>query len=400
MARQRQGVEHHLQQVAVIFHVTHQHGAEQAAVVFAHHDLLVDASLIVLKHIAVAARGAAVGIADGADGDAEQLELGAHVCPFEAAVAAEQMVDGDLGHLVARCHQSEEAALPGGTLADGVDVRVGGEAVIVDDDAAALGYDQIAVAAQCVLRADAGGEDHHVHFQLAAVGKGEAVFRLLTAIHQDLAGALAGVYLHAHGFDLAAQQLAALTVELFGHQHRSKLHYVGLEAQCLEGTGGFKAKQAATDHHPVLAAFGGVADGFQILDGAVDEALVVLAACNGGHPGVGAGGQHQLVVTDHSALVGVHFAVGPVDCFHRFAEQQADAVLVVEAGFDEGEIFTGVMGEVGGEMDAIVGGTGFCTEDGDLVAARVGPLDQLFDEAVPHHAVAHNDQSDFAHDCL
>ena len=104
VARQRQGVEHHLQQVAVIFHVTHQHGAEQAAVVFAHHDLLVDAGLIVLKHIAVAARGAAVGIADGADGDAEQLELGAHVRPLEAAVAAEQMVDGDLGHLVARRH--------------------------------------------------------------------------------------------------------------------------------------------------------------------------------------------------------------------------------------------------------------------------------------------------------
>jgi hypothetical protein len=73
-----------------------------------------------------------VGITDGADGDAEQLELGAHVRPFETAVAAEQMVDGDLGHLVARRHQPEEAALPGGALADGVDVGVGGEAVIVD----------------------------------------------------------------------------------------------------------------------------------------------------------------------------------------------------------------------------------------------------------------------------
>ncbi|MNK90383.1 hypothetical protein D3C87_1104330 [compost metagenome] len=124
MARQRQGVEHQLQQVAVILHVTHQHGAEQAAVVFAHHYLLVDACLVVLEHIAVAAWGAAMGIADGADGDAEQLELGAHVRPLEAAVAAEQMVDGDLGHLVARCHQPEEAALPGCALTDGVDVGV------------------------------------------------------------------------------------------------------------------------------------------------------------------------------------------------------------------------------------------------------------------------------------
>ena len=272
--------------------------------------------------------------------------------------------------------------------------------MIVDQHTATLGYGQFAITAQGVLRADAGGEDHHVHFKRAAVGEGEAVLGVATAVHQDLAGALAGVHLHAHRLDLAAQQLATLTVELLRHQHRGELHHVGLETQRLEGTGGFEAKQAAPDHHAALAALGGAADGLQILDGAIDEALVVLAALDGRYPGVGAGGQHQLVVTDHSALVGVHFAGRSVDFFHRFAEQQADAVLVVEAGFDEGEIFAGVMGEVGGEMDAIVGGTGFCTEDGDLVAARVGPLDQLFDEAVPHHAVAHNDQSDFAHGCL
>ncbi|MNE37398.1 hypothetical protein D3C80_1312480 [compost metagenome] len=51
-------------------------------------------------------------------------------------------------------------------------------------------------------------------------------------------------------------------------------------------------------------------------------------------------------------------------------------------------------------MDTIVGGTGFCTEDGDLEPVRIGPLDQLFDEAVPHHAVPYDGQSDFAHDCL
>ncbi|MNH45355.1 hypothetical protein D3C76_488020 [compost metagenome] len=51
-------------------------------------------------------------------------------------------------------------------------------------------------------------------------------------------------------------------------------------------------------------------------------------------------------------------------------------------------------------MDAIVGGTGFCTEDGDLEPVRIGSLDQLFDEAVPHHAVADDGQPDFAHDCL
>ncbi len=93
------------------------------------------------------------------------------------------------------------------------------------------------------------------------------------------------MYLHPHGFNLAAQQLAALTVELLGHQYRSKFHHMGFETQCLEGAGGFEAKQAATDHHPALATLGGAADGFQILDGAIDEALVVLTARNGRHPG-------------------------------------------------------------------------------------------------------------------
>lgn len=400
MSGQRHGVEHQLQQVAVVIHIANQHGAEQATVVFAHHDTLVDAGLIVLEYIAVAAGGAAMGIADGTDGDAEQLELGAHVSPFEAAVATEQVVDRDLGHLVAGRHQAEEATLPGGALADGIDVGIRGEAVIVDSYAAARGYGQFTVTAERILRAYAGGEDHHIYFKRAAVGKGESMPGVTTAVHQDLAGALAGVNLHTHGFDLAAQQLATLTVELFRHQDRGKLHHVGLEAERLESTGRFQAEQAATNDNTTLAAPGGAADGFQILYGAVDEALVVLTACNGRHPGVGAGGQYQLVVPDHSALVGMHFAGRPVDFFHRFAEQQADAVLLVKTGFDEGEIFAGVVGKVGGEMDTIVGGTRFCTEDGDLEPVRIGPLDQLFDEAVPHHAVPYDGQPDFAHDCL
>ena len=114
VARQRQGVEHHLQQVAVIFHVTHQHGAEQSAVVLAHQDLLVDAGLVVLENIAVAARVRPWASPMEPTETPSSLSLALMSAPFKAAVAAEQMVDGDLGHLVARRHQPEEAALPGG----------------------------------------------------------------------------------------------------------------------------------------------------------------------------------------------------------------------------------------------------------------------------------------------
>ncbi len=98
------------------------------------------------------------------------------------------------------------------------------------------------------------------------------------------AGALAGVYLRpwiqscgaaAGRPDRRAARPSA----------QEQTHHVGFETQRLEGTGGFEAKQTAPDHHPALAAPGGAANGFQILDGAIDEALVVLAALDGRHPG-------------------------------------------------------------------------------------------------------------------
>ena len=87
-----------------------------------------------------------MGITDGSDRDAEQLQLGAHVRPGERTVAAEQVIDGDLRHLVAGGDQAEEATVPGGTLADGIDVWIGGAAVIINHDAAALGNGQFAIA--------------------------------------------------------------------------------------------------------------------------------------------------------------------------------------------------------------------------------------------------------------
>ena len=78
--------------------------------------------------------------------------------PVERARPAEQRVHDDLGHRVAGRDEAVHPAAGRRALADRADVRVGGAALLVDEDAAALGDVQPGVAGQLVARADAGGE--------------------------------------------------------------------------------------------------------------------------------------------------------------------------------------------------------------------------------------------------
>ena len=113
------------------------------------------------------------------------------------------MVHGDLRHFVSWCHQTVYPVIPAGALANGVDIRIGGLAGIVNHDPAALGYGQAALRGELVARTNTGGEDDEVHFQLAAVGKAHGFTRFGAFLH-DLFGVLAGVNLHAHAFDFTA----------------------------------------------------------------------------------------------------------------------------------------------------------------------------------------------------
>ena len=97
-----------------------------------------------------------MGIADPAHIHAQQLQLGAEVGAGEAVFTAEEMVDGHLGHFVARRDEAIHAVVPAGAFPDGVDVRVGSLAAIVDHDAAALGDRQPALGGQLIARADPG----------------------------------------------------------------------------------------------------------------------------------------------------------------------------------------------------------------------------------------------------
>ena len=128
----------------------------------------------------------------------------------------------------------------------------------------------------------------------------------------DLAGALAGVYLRpwiqscgavaGRPDRRAARPSAQEQTPPRGFRRPSALGRRRLRGQS-------RPPPITTPLLPLLAA---LRDGFQIRWCDRRNTRGALTARNGRHPGVGAGGQHQLVVLDHCALVGMHFA-DPVD---------------------------------------------------------------------------------------
>ena len=154
--RQLDGVEHQLQQIAVVAGVADQYRAEQRFVVGADDQALINFFAFVEIDVATGARRAAVGIADPAHVHTQQLQLGAEVGAGEAIFTAEEMVDGHLGHFIAGGDQTVDAVVPAGAFPDGIDIRIGGLAAIVDHDAAALGDRQPALGGQLIARADPG----------------------------------------------------------------------------------------------------------------------------------------------------------------------------------------------------------------------------------------------------
>ncbi|VFT73442.1 Uncharacterised protein [Klebsiella aerogenes] len=154
--RQLDSVEHQLQQIAIVAGVADQHRAEQRFIVGADDQALINFFAFVEIDVATGARRTAVGIADPAHVHTQQLQLGAEVGAGEAVFTAEEMVDGHLGHFITRGDEAIHAVVPAGAFPDGVDIRVGGLAAIVDHDAAALGDRQPALGGQLIARADPG----------------------------------------------------------------------------------------------------------------------------------------------------------------------------------------------------------------------------------------------------
>ena len=166
----------HRAQRGVRRRVADEHPAEQRAGVVGDDDLRVDPrDRVGVDELERAGRGRE-GVAERRDVDPEQLELGRQVGPGEGRVAAEQPVDGHLGHGVARRDQAQAAALDAGDLADGVDPRVLGDGTRCRRPLPPRGpVEQPGRRGELVARPHARGEDDDVDRQrLLDVGEPDA----------------------------------------------------------------------------------------------------------------------------------------------------------------------------------------------------------------------------------
>ncbi len=397
--RQLDGVQHQLEQVTKVAGIAHQHRPEQGFVVLADDKTFVDFFAFVQINIAAGVRGAAMRIANTAHVHAQQLQLGAHVCAGEGVFAAEDMVNGDLRHFVPWCNQTVYAVVPAGAFADGVDIRIGGLAGVVNHDPAALRHGQSALSGQLVARANAGGEDDEVYFQLAAVGKAHGFTRFGTFLH-DLFGVLAGVNLHAHAFDFTAKLVATHVVQLFSHQHRGKFDDVGFNAEVFQRACRFQTQQTTADNRAAFASTCAGFNGVKVFNGTVNEAILGFRTFNRRDPRVRASRHDQLVVKNRTSGAGVDHFLLTVDGDSAFAHQHFHAMLLVESFTHQRELFGGVVGEVGRQVHTVVRLAGFFTEHGNIELVSIGFIEKILNKAVADHAVTDDSESDFAHFCL
>ena len=385
---------------------------KRAVLRLGHDELLVDArDGVGVDELQRVGRGRE-GVAEAGHVDAEQLELGGHVGAGEGAGALAQGVDDDLGHRVARGHQAVHPPARGGALADGEDVRVGGAALLVDEHAAALGEVEAALAGDRVPGPDAGGEHHDLGVDRgrlgALLGAGGAHpqpgHRVVAG---DGLGEHAGVDADAELLDVADQGRAARAVELHGHQPRRHLHDVGLQAELDERVGRLEPEQSPADHDAAGGGPAGGPDGLEVLDGAVDEAAVLVAALDRRHERRGARGQHQRVVLEGLDAAGVgerlgdvaggrrdvgDRAAGAVDLGHLGVEDQGDARVVVRPLGQQRQLVGALRGEEAGEGDAVVRRAALGADHHDVVGLGEAALDGSLDETVADHSVADDDE--------
>ncbi len=280
-------------------------------------------------------------------------------------------------------------------------------------DAAALGDGEVALAGQRVAGPDAGGEDDDLGVDgrrlVALLGAGrpepQPGHGVVTG---DGLGQHAGMHADSELLDVAHERRAAGAVELHRHQSRRHLHDVGLEPELDERVGRLQAEQPAADHDAAGRALAGRADRLEVLDGAVDEAAVLLTPLDGRHERCRAGRQHDGVVVDgvDGAGVGQRLRRGP-RCGRDIGDDATDPVDRGDGGVeDEAHPRVGVLplrqqrqlvravgGEEARQRDPVVGGPRLLTQHHDVVGLREPALDGRLDETVADHAVADNNES-------
>ena len=261
---------------------------------------------------------------------------------------------------------------PQRALADRVDVRVGGLAVRVDADAAALADREAGGARQLVARADAGGEHDDVGLQRGAVGEHQAVARGLRRRRFPSCSSQVCTLTPSASIFLRSSRPAGV-VELHRHQARRELDHVRLAGRGPSapwpppGRAGRRRSPCRPCERAARRA-----DHLEVLDGAVDEAVAPVAPGHRRHEGSRSRWRAPACrrARPGSAPSARSSSTGSIDST-RVVQPQRDAVLLEEASrAPRFRSAADLAGEEARELHAVVGRARLLAEHGDLAARR------------------------------
>src|SRR6185436_19389156 len=165
------------------------------------------------------------------------------------------------------------------------------------------------VARQLVARPDPGGQDDQIDGERATAGELDPLHSVAAGEGRDLR---AEVNDHAEPANPGLEQRGTGGIELARHETRRDLDDMGLDpgvehrARCLE------AEQAAADHGRALRAVAAGEDRVEVLDRAIREHTVLVDAWDRWNERQRAGREHERVVPDLLAAIGVdHLQIAP-----------------------------------------------------------------------------------------
>ena len=190
--------------------------------------------------------------------------------PVKAPGAAEQRVDDDLGHRVAGRDQAVHPAGRSRALADRPDVRVGGAALLVDQDAAALGDVEAGGTGQRV----AGRMPAEKTTTSASTGSASRSASPVTRPSSPSTSWVAApVWTVRPSASTCRARVAPPASSTCTGISRGAISTTWVSRPRLgQRVGGLEAEQPAADHGAGRRARRGRPDRLEVLDGAVDEA--------------------------------------------------------------------------------------------------------------------------------
>ena len=218
-----------------------------------------------------------------------------------------------------------------------------------------------------------------------AVGKLDPLDAVLAV---NRLGRFAQMHANAERLDLFHERPRAGVVDLPRHESRRELDDVRLQAEVVRRLGRFESQQSAADHDAALRLRGVVDDPLKIVDRAIDEHARQLNARHRRHERIRTGRQHDVVVGDLDAFIGVDNALLAIDRVGPVAEVQLDAVFGVPFLPGQHQLFGVAMGEERRQADAVVRGPRLLAERDDAKAPLGVELHQSLAEALADHAVA------------